>query len=184
MAEKKTVWLVNQYAMPPQYESRLRTIKFAQYLQTKGYEVTIFASSIMHNMDIDLIEGDEPYIECDYDDLHFVHIKAKNYHNNGVNRIISSFQFHWRMVKLAQKFKKPDVIVQTALIPFGNVISRLAKKTRAKYIVEVLDLWPNSLVELGVAKASNPVIKYLYHLEYKQYQHADELVFSLSLIHI
>ena len=164
--------------MPPQYESRLRTIKFAQYLQTKGYEVTIFASSIMHNMDIDLIEGDEPYIECDYDDLHFVHIKAKNYHNNGVNRIISSFQFHWRMVKLAQKFKKPDVIVQTALIPFGNVISRLAKKTRAKYIVEVLDLWPNSLVELGVAKASNPVIKYLYHLEYKQYQHADELVFS------
>ncbi len=42
MAEKKTVWLVNQYAMPPQYESRLRTIKFAQYLQTKGYEVTIF----------------------------------------------------------------------------------------------------------------------------------------------
>ncbi len=77
MAEKKTVWLVNQYAMPPQYESRLRTIKFAQYLQTKGYEVTIFASSIMHNMDIDLIEGDEPYIECDYDDLHFVHIKAK-----------------------------------------------------------------------------------------------------------
>ena len=178
MAEKKTVWLVNQYAMPPQYESRLRTIKFAQYLQTKGYEVTIFASSIMHNMDIDLIEGDEPYIECDYDDLHFVHIKAKNYHNNGVNRIISSFQFHWRMVKFAQKFKKPDVIVQTALIPFGNVISRLAKKTRAKYIVEVLDLWPNSLVELGVAKASNPVIKYLYHLEYKQYQHADELVFS------
>ena len=178
MAEKKTVWLVNQYAMPPQYESRLRTIKFAQYLQTKGYKVTIFASSIMHNMDIDLIEGDEPYIECDYDDLHFVHIKAKNYHNNGVNRIISSFQFHWRMVKFAQKFKKPDVIVQTALIPFGNVISRLAKKTRAKYIVEVLDLWPNSLVELGVAKASNPVIKYLYHLEYKQYQHADELVFS------
>lgn len=68
--------------------------------------------------------------------------------------------------------------MQTALIPFGNVISRLAKKTRAKYIVEVLDLWPNSLVELGVAKASNPVIKYLYHLEYKQYQHADELVFS------
>lgn len=176
--EKRTIWLINQYAMPPQYESRLRTIKFAQYLKSKGYDVTIFASSIMHNMDKDLMEGNESYIERDYDDLHFVHIKAKNYHSNGIARIISSFQFHCRVVRLASKFKNPDVIVQTALVPFGNVIARLAKKTGAKYIVEVLDLWPNSLVELGVVKASNPVIRYLYHLEYKQYQKADELVFS------
>lgn len=178
MANKKVVWLINQYAMPPQYEARLRTIKFAHYLKQKGYDVTIFASSIMHNMNIDLIEGNENYIERNYDDLHFVHIKAKQYHNNGVARIISSIQFHWRLLRLASKFSKPDVIVQTALVPFGNVIVKLAKKTKAKYIVEVLDLWPNSLVELGVVKASNPFIRYLYHLEYKQYQKADELVFS------
>lgn len=178
MSKKKVVWLINQYAMPPQYEARLRTIKFAHYLKQKGYDVTIFASSIMHNMNIDLIGGDETYIERDYDDLHFVHIKAKQYHNNGVARIISSIQFHWRLLRLASKFPKPDIIVQTALVPFGNIIAKIAKKTRAKYIVEVLDLWPNSLVELGAAKASNPIIKYLYHLEYKQYQNADELVFS------
>lgn len=178
MIEKKTVWLINQYAMPPQYESRLRTIKFAHYLSAKGYDVTIFSSSIMHNMDIDLIEGDYPYIERYYDDLHFVHIRTKNYRSNGVARIVSSIQFHLRVLKYVKKIKSPDIIVQTALVPFGNVISRLAKKTKARYIVEVLDLWPNSLVELGVAKASNPIIKYLYHLEYKQYQHADECVFS------
>ena len=37
MMEEKTgkrIWLVNQYAMPPRLESRLRTIKFAHYLQT------------------------------------------------------------------------------------------------------------------------------------------------------
>ena len=63
MTEEKTgkrIWLVNQYAMPPRLESRLRTIKFAHYLQKAGYEVTIFASSIMHNMDIDLIEDPPP----------------------------------------------------------------------------------------------------------------------------
>ena len=46
MTEEKTgkrIWLVNQYAMPPRLESRLRTIKFAHYLQKAGYEVTIFA---------------------------------------------------------------------------------------------------------------------------------------------
>ena len=79
MTEEKTgkrIWLVNQYAMPPRLESRLRTIKFAHYLQKAGYEVTIFASSIMHNMDIDLIEDDSLYIERQYGDLNFVHIKT------------------------------------------------------------------------------------------------------------
>ena len=164
--------------MPPQYESRLRTIKFAQYLTAKGYDVTIFASSIMHNMDKDLIEGNESYIVKDYADLHFVHVKAMLYHSTGAARIISSIQFHWELLKIAKNFQKPDVIVQTALVPFGNIVAQLAKKTKAKYIVEVLDLWPNSLVELGAAKASNPIIKFLYWLEYRQYKHADELVFS------
>ena len=50
------IWLVNKYAMPPHHESRLRTIKFAHYLQEMGYKVTIFGSSVMHNMDLDLID--------------------------------------------------------------------------------------------------------------------------------
>jgi len=178
MSDKKVIWLINQYAMPPQYESRLRTIKFAHHLGVMGYDVIIFGSSVMHNMSINLIEGKEAYICRDYDDLHFVHINAMAYHSNGLARIISSIQFHYNLVKISKKFKKPDVIVQTALVPFGNIISKLAKKTKAHYIVEVLDLWPNSLVELGVANAANPVIKYLYHLEYKQYQKADDLIFS------
>ena len=28
----KKIWLVNHYAMPPELEPRLRTIKFAEYL--------------------------------------------------------------------------------------------------------------------------------------------------------
>lgn len=178
MGSKRVVWLINQYAMPPQYESRLRTIKFAHYLKLKGYDVIIFASSVMHNMDIDLIESKEGFIERDYDDLHFVHIKSLNYHTNGIARIISSIQFNIRLLKFWNKFRKPDIIVQTATVPFGNILSRLAKKTKVRYIVEVLDLWPNSLVELGIAKSSNPVIHYLYHLEYEQYQKAGVLVFS------
>ena len=59
----RKVWLVNKYAMPPQYESRLRTIKFAHYLQEKGYDVTIFGCSIMHNLNMDLIEDGSLYIE-------------------------------------------------------------------------------------------------------------------------
>ena len=90
---KKKVWLVNQYAMPPKYESRLRTIKFAHYLAENGYDVTIFASSVMHNMGIDLIEDTSTYIERTYEDLKFVHIKTRNYKKNGLFRFIGLFEF-------------------------------------------------------------------------------------------
>ena len=76
MNKIKNIWLVNKYAMPPQYEPRLRTLKFAHYLKQMGYNVTIFGSSSMHNMNINLIEGKEPFIIKDYDDIHFVHIKT------------------------------------------------------------------------------------------------------------
>ena len=52
---KKRVWLVNYYAMPPEHESRLRAIKFAQYLNEAGYETKIISSSFLHNKNINLL---------------------------------------------------------------------------------------------------------------------------------
>lgn len=175
----KKVWLINQYAMPPKLESRLRTIKFAQYLIDAGYDVTIFASSIMHNMDMNLIEDCKPYLDTHYNNIHFVHINAKQYHKAaGISRIISSLQFTNRFIKYSKNFGKPDVIVQTALVPFGNRIAGYAKSLKCRYIVEVLDLWPQSLVDVGLMKSRNLLIQILYGFEKRQYESANELVFS------
>ena len=94
----------------PRLESRLRTIKFAHYLQKAGYEVTIFASSIMHNMDIDLIEDDSLYIERQYGDLNFVHIKTAKYKGNGLKRVIGLIQFPRRFLKLLENFRLRTVL--------------------------------------------------------------------------
>ena len=75
----KIVWINNMSAMPPHLEARLQTIKLAQYLGEKGYDVKIFASSIMHNMNIDLLEDGRSYVEKSYGNLNFVHIKTLNY---------------------------------------------------------------------------------------------------------
>ncbi|MEO5990238.1 MAG: glycosyltransferase family 4 protein [Ferruginibacter sp.] len=176
----KKIWLINQYAMPPELESRLRTIKFAQYLSQKGYEVTIFASSIMHNMGIDLISDNKIYLEKSYEDIKFVHIKSKFYKTNGMNRIISSLQFHFRLKKYIKKLKKPDVILHTAYIPFGLGLYYTAKRLNSKYIVEIVDLWPETFVELGVIKKGNPLLYFAYLAERWLYQRADNVVFSME----
>ncbi len=177
---RKSIWLVNYYAMPPHLESRLRTIKFANFLTKMGYDVTIFGSSFMHNKNINLISDNSRFIEKEYDGLKFVHIKSVSYKDNSWLRFYSLFQFHFRLLFLRKRFNKPDVIVHTALPPFGNIIYYCAKSLRARYIVEVLDLWPESFVAFGLVKKTNPLVMFAYYLEKWLYKKSDEVVFSME----
>ena len=177
---KAVIWLINYNAMPPELESRLRTIKFAQYLTEYGYDVTIFSSSVMHNMDKDLITDGSPFIKRNYGDLKFVHIKTKTYKKNGLLRIYSLIEFHIKLCRLKNKFIKPDVIISGAANPFGNFFYYCAKKLGAEYIVEVLDLWPESFVTFGLISKSNPFLKIAYRTERWLYSKADKLVFSME----
>ena len=181
MTSVNKIWLVNKYAMPPQYESRLRTIKFAHYLQEMGYKVTIFGSSVMHNMDLDLIEDKSKFIERQYGDLNFVHIKSCQYKRTaGVTRVWSEIQFHYRLVKLAKQFEKPDLIVATTFPLFTNPILNYCKKNGIKYITEILDWWPDDFVDFGLVSAKNPVMKYLFWRAKKNYVDSDATVFSIE----
>lgn len=176
----KIIWLVNMSAMPPHLEPRLQTIKLAQYLGEKGYDVKIFASSVMHNMDIDLIADKSPYIEKSYGNVHFIHIKTLQYGESKIKRIISSLQFVQRVARYAHNFPKPDVIIHVPGFLLGYKIANLAKKLKAKYISQVLDLYPESIVELGVMGKNNPIIKVLRWYEKWMYKKADEHVFSME----
>lgn len=167
--------------MPPQYESRLRTIKFAHYLQEMGYKVLIFGSSVMHNMDLDLIEDNSMYIERQYDDLHFVHIKSCMYKKTaGASRIWSDIQFHYRLVRLAKKFEKPDVVVATTFPLISNPLLSYCQKHGIKYITEILDWWPDDFVDFGLISAKNPIMKYLFWRAKKNYTDSDVAVFSIE----
>lgn len=174
----KTIWLVNTCAMPPHLEPRLQTIKLAQYLGEKGYDVKIFASSVMHNMDMNIIEDGSPYVEKSYGNVHFVHINTLQYGKSRVKRIFSVLQFRHKVANLAHKFPKPDVIIHVPGFLMGYKIANLGKKLKAKYITQVLDLYPESIVELGVLGRKNPIIKALRWYEKRMYIKADEHVFS------
>lgn len=176
----KYIWLVNKYAMPPQYESRLRTIKFAHYLQKMGYKVTVFGASVMHNMDLDLIKDGSRYIERQYDDLNFVHIKSCKYKKTaGISRILSDIQFHYRLVRLAKKFNKPDLVVATTFPLVSNPLLSYCHKHDIKYITEVLDWWPDDFVDFGLVSAKNPIMNYLFKVAKNNYEKSDAIVCSI-----
>ena len=71
---------------------------------------------------------------------------------------------------------RPDVVIASSPTLFSAVAGRyMARRHRAKFVLEVRDLWPAAIVELGVI--SNPLlVKPLEALESWLYRSADAIV--------
>ncbi|MCH1547881.1 MAG: glycosyltransferase family 4 protein [Flavobacteriaceae bacterium] len=177
---KKRVWLVNYYAMPPQHESRLRTIKFAQYLNNAGFETKIISSSFLHNKNINLISNGLPFVKRSYNGLDFIHLRTKSYSSNSYYRFWSLLTFHFKLHFFSKRFDKPDYILHTCAPPFGLITVFTAFKLKAKYFAEVLDLWPESFLAFGLISKNNPILKISYMLEKWMYKKANKVIFSME----
>jgi glycosyltransferase involved in cell wall biosynthesis len=177
---KKTIWLINVYAMPPEYEQRIQTLKRAQYLYNNGYEVYIIGGSFLHNTSINLISDKRLYLANKYDGINFIHIRNTSYTNSKILRIYSLIEFYIRLFSVSKFVKKPDVISLCAAIPFSNIVYYLAKRLKAKLVLDVVDLWPESFVALGLLSKYNPILWFAYKAEKWIYRKAEKIVFSME----
>lgn len=178
---KKKIWIFNHYAQPPKYETRVRNNKMAHYLQLKGYDVTIFSASSLHNTNINLIQSHEKYIFKKYDDLKFVHIKCLSYEGNGFKRKINMLLFPRRLYKYTKKFsEKPDIVINDLSILAFDYPFKIARRYKCPIITEVRDLWPRSIVEYGLLNEKSILAKFLYYVEKKMYLKSDSIIFSME----
>lgn len=76
---------------------------------------------------------------------------------------------------------KPDLIIASSPhLFFVTAARRVARQFGAKFWVEVRDLWPESIVALGMTPAWHPLVKWLAWKERSAYRHADRVVSLLS----
>ena len=174
------IWFVSHYSMPPEYEMRIKTQMFAHYLGELGIDCTIFSASTIHNSNINLINGNDLYVEELYDDLKFVHTKCSNYTKTNIKRIINMEQFAFRFKKIAEKYSPPDVIIADTYCITYKPIYNYCKKHRIPFVVDVRDLWPQSIVEYLQFSEKNPIIRAMYNMERNMYIAADRIIFSFD----
>ena len=175
------IWLINHYAVPPRYYPLARQNYFAKYLMRAGHEVTIFAASTVHNSDLNLIEDDTPYREDVVDGVHYVLIRCKSYHGNGVSRILNMLEFARKLPGVCNKYPRPDAIVATSMPPMSCAAGiKLARKYGCRGIAEIADLWPESIIAFGIAGPHNPAVLYLRRLEKWIYTKSDAVVFTME----
>lgn len=172
------IWIINHYALPPSLGGLNRHYYFSKYLQQMGHSVRIFTASAIHNTDINMIEDDFNYIEKIVDGIEYTYVQTNSYKKNGLSRIRNMLEFPLRVWKVCRKFPKPDVIYTSSPTPFAAVAAlRIAQKLEIPCIVEIRDLWPESIVAYQKRSRNNPAILALYQLEKWIYKKADRLIF-------
>jgi hypothetical protein len=176
----KTIWLINVYALPPDRELRIQTLKRAKYLNKRGFDVYVFCGSHLHNSKVNLIDDKQLYLHYIHENINYIHIRNCTYYNSFIKRILSLIQFYVRLFRVSNFFKKPDFISLYSSIPFSNVVYYLAKKHKAKLVLEVVDLWPEVFVSLGLISKYNPFLHLAYFAEKWMYKRADKIVFSME----
>lgn len=181
----KNIWILNQNAVPPKYGGIVRHHNIAKYMDKDKYNVYIIAASAIHNSDINLIENKDLYKISNIDGVNYVHIRTNQYKGNGFKRVFNILQFFINTRKATKKIikeiGKPDIIYASSPTPTTAVLGiQIAKKLKIKNIVEVRDLWPDSIVEFGVASKNNILVKILYWVEKYMYIKADKLVFTMA----
>lgn len=175
----KNIWIINHYALTPEMGGGTRHYDFAKELVSRGYKVTITASSFHYSKYKEMkAYGSEEYLLENIDGVDFVWFKTPPYKGNGFSRVKNMLSFSYKVLKYIPKFKlqKPDVIIGSSVHLFAVYSAyKLSQKYKTPFIMEVRDLWPQTLIDMGISKW-HPFIVLLGWLERYLYKRADKII--------
>lgn len=172
------IWLLNHHA-----REEGRHPSLSKYLAELGSTVTLFSSSFLHNSfkETKKYRGNQYYIEENKENYRRVYVKTPSYHGNGIKRLVNQLSFAYRSYKVGKlKIKTestPEVIIGSSVHLFTGVSAYfLAKKSNAKFVFEIRDIWPQTLVDLGAIKEKSLINKVFETIEKFLYKKADLIV--------
>lgn len=177
------IWIFNHHALTPEMSGGTRHYDFAKELVKRGHKVTIVASSFHYSKYTEMKEyqNNQKYILETIDGVDFVWLKTPEYSGNGMGRVKSMFSYMNQSIKLLPKLNltKPDIIIGSSVHLFAVYSAyRLSKLYVVPFVMEVRDLWPQTLIDMGISKW-HPFVILLGFLEKFLYKKADKIITNL-----
>ncbi len=146
----------------------------------RGHHAIIVASNFNYQTKKYINEKDY-YLES-YDGVDFLWIKVPPYTANSWARLWNMGVFYQKVRNLNKKIKlsDPDIIIGSSPQPFAALAAeRLASDYNIPFIMEVRDLWPQSLIDLGKTSKYHPFVILLAIFEKYLYKKATKIVTAL-----
>jgi glycosyltransferase involved in cell wall biosynthesis len=183
------LWIFNHYALAPDMPGGTRHYDLARELVSRGHRVFIFATSFHHQLhrETRLQPGERWKIE-NVDGVKFVWIRTPSYQRNDwrrvQNMVVFAFRAWWlgrKLPKLAPEVGKPDVVIGSSphlLTPLAAYW--VAQHYGVPFVMEVRDLWPQTIIDMGELSAHHPITKALQVLERFLYYRAKKIITLLA----
>lgn len=171
MAEKR-VLIITEVFFPEIGSGANRINNIVMLLKKKGYKVDVLTSNPSYpNKEIyeDKSFWDEEKMKILYNDSTIYRVKECNVKRteNFITRLYIYLYFMFQSLLQVFKMKTSyDIVVSTIPSIFVGVIGIVAKlKLKAKYILDIRDLWPECLKNIGVFRKNKILLKFGYILE-------------------
>ncbi|MEA3228651.1 MAG: glycosyltransferase family 4 protein [Campylobacterota bacterium] len=175
------IWIFNHHALTPDMGGGTRHYDFSKELVKKGHKVTIFASSFHYSRHQELKEySGEYFLHENTNGIDFIWLKTRPYKDSGIGRVINMLDYMKKVQKVALTCKEnPDIIIGSSVHLFAVYAAyKVAKKLRVPFIMEVRDIWPQTLIDMGISKW-HPFVLFLGVLEKLLYKKADKIITNL-----
>lgn len=166
-ARRANVWIVNHYASQPGQPSGARHFNLARELLKRGHRVTIFAAGLNHLTGLDENLGGRLLCRTQrVDGVEFAWLRTGSYAGNSWRRILNMLSFVAVFLIVQLRFRRPDVVIGSTVHPFAAFGAWFAARfRRARFVFEIRDLWPQTLVDLGAMRLGSPGERLLRAIE-------------------
>ncbi len=180
---------IDHYAGSDTYGMEYRPYYLSQQWVEQGFKVTVIAASYSHlRIKNPQMNGLALYKTEDIDGIKYIWCRTPSYNHNGIKRLINILCFLFLVELLtvsifrafiisAKISKKVSLVISSSTYPMDAKLARkISRKYHARFVHEVHDLWPLTLIELGGMKKSHPLIKWMQRMEDFAYKYADKIV--------
>ncbi|MZP29499.1 glycosyltransferase [Heliobacterium undosum] len=174
------VWMINPYAVTPEYPASGRHYEFAEELSRNGWHVTVWAMSFIHVIKQFHRPGCERVFSQHSegaDDCRWHWLWTPRYSQNGLSRLLNMlvFSIHF-LVRGLFSTEKPDIVIGSSPhLPGAMASAMVARVRRARFVFEVRDLWPDTLVDMA-PNTPRWLVNLLYRAEAWLYRQADSII--------
>lgn len=172
------IWFVNHFAVTPDLPGGSRHFDFSVELAKHGYDISIFASdfSYLHRKYYKLKDKQKFLVE-NVEGVDFVWVRASAYGENNLQRVLNMLSFSWNFMFLGLTYPKAKVIVGSSPHLFAAFAAYLVSRLRRiKFVLEIRDLWPQVLIDMGKSKEGSLLVKVLKIIENVLYKGADRII--------
>ena len=153
--------------MSPDRPAGTRHYALARAIVREGGEATIFAAGFSHGTGREVQLGRGALVRNQrFGGVRFVYLRTFPYRGNTWRRMVNMASFAVVVVLASIGRRAPDVVVGSTVHPFAALAGWLVAKLRgARFMFEVRDLWPQTLIDLGAMRPDSPGARLLWAIE-------------------